>query len=160
MKNCDTWPRILSFGTDFSPGPQKVWLAIFFPLLLPTKLTACQGRNIQQLTASHYTTIPGIAVSIFSYRCTQSAFLRSMENQIYYYIYHSSICTEQEGLFITATTHHLFSHLSCNAKRFSQLSLRIDCSISFKEKILSIVRVFRYQRTLERGPSPCTHEKN
>lgn len=43
MESCNTWPRILLVGTDLLAGPQKVWLAISFPMLLPAKPTACQG---------------------------------------------------------------------------------------------------------------------
>lgn len=100
VESCDTWLRILPVGTDLLAGPQKIWLAISFPLLLPCKLTACHGRSTLGVTALHYTAVPGITVSLFSYRCTQSAFPRLMGNPLHRYTYHSSICTGHDGLAV------------------------------------------------------------
>ena len=132
--------------------PQKVCLAISFPPLLPAKLTAPQGRSIQWVTPLHYTAISEITVSLFSYRHTQSAFPRSTENQIHCFIYHSSIHTGHDGLAV----HHSSQPPSVlksllQTQKGPTILFVFRFSLGFKEKILPVMSVFKYQRMTERG---------
>lgn len=121
----------LAVGTDHLAGPQKIWLALCFPQLLPAKLTACWGEGFSSCITLHsHTRNPSYLIFLQM----QLAFPRSMENQTHHYIYHSSICTKL-ALYHSSQTLPIFISFLQHQKGPTSVST-FRFSLSFKEKNL------------------------
>lgn len=128
VEKCDTWPRILPVGTDLLAGPQKAWLAISFPPLLPAQLTACQGRSMQRVANRTARPCQESWLAYFLTDAHGQPFPDQWKPRSIVTSTAAPSAPSTAGRFVTAASHHLSPYLSRSAKRAWSSYLHLLCA--------------------------------